>query len=151
VALSDFWLGAEMIRALALVAGLATALAGACDAQEDPRRAKICRPGYSASLRLAEGPYRAMRGAAFARAGIPVSQQCHKDDPRPDCYILDHILPLELCTLGISGCNNPSNMQVQRRLDAEEKDQTENLERLRYCEGAETLPEAASHFHRSVP
>jgi hypothetical protein len=140
-----------LIRPLALAAGLAGALAGVCEAQEDPWRAKICHPGYSASLRLHGKAYAAMRDAAFARAGIPVSQQCHEDDPRPDCSILDHILPLELCTLDISGCNNLSNLQVQRRPDAEEKDQTENLERLRYCEGAETLPEAASHFHRSVP
>ena len=132
----------------AFCASLALVVATSAWSAEDPWRAIICHPGYSATLRLPTGPYRAMRAAAFAAAGIPVSQQCHKDDPRPDCVILDHILPLELCT---ENCNDPSNLQVQLRADAEAKDQKENLHRWRYCVAkSETLPEARSYFHRST-
>jgi hypothetical protein len=113
-------------------------------------RAEICDRGHSATLRLPEREYYALRDAAFARAGLPTSMQCHKDDSRPDCFILDHIVPLELCTAA-DDCNRLDNIQIQTKDGAAAKDRIENEERARFCRGEETREEAVSHFTRSVP
>ncbi len=105
---------------------------------------QICQPGHAKSLRLPYEAYRTMRDIAFNRAGIPTSKQCHKDDPRPDCVILDHILPLELC---IEHCNDQSNLQVQSRAAAAAKDIEENRVTKEFCRGEITLDEAQSRFH----
>lgn len=119
-------------------------------AAPDPDRAVICTHGHSATLRLPKAMYYKLRDAAFARAGIPTHLQCRGDaDPRPDCYILDHVIPLELC-LASDDCNRLDNVQVQTRAAAKEKDQVENAERRRYCYGEETRPGAASHFSRTT-
>ncbi len=120
------------------------------EALPDPERTEICVKGHSATLRLPEREYYALRDAAFARAGIPTSMQCHQNDPRPDCYIMDHIIPLELC-VAADNCNRLDNIQIQTREAAEVKDRDENLHRDLYCHGEETHDQAISHFTRSVP
>src|SRR5215467_3551316 len=64
----------------------------------DQEHDKICHPGFSTTLRYpaSSAAYRRMRNEAFRLAGIPVSKQCHPKDTRDYCYILDHIIPLEL-------------------------------------------------------
>src|SRR5260221_8290282 len=71
-------------------------------------RDRICTPGHSASLRLPYEDYVRTRDQAFARAGITVNRQCHRGTPANSCYILDHIVPLEL-----EGANALENLQVQ--------------------------------------
>ncbi len=116
--------------------------------QED--RSVICERGHSKTLRLPRDPYYHLRDAAFARAGIPTSMQCHRDDPRSECYILDHIVPLELCTAA-DDCNRLDNIQIQTKADAEAKDRIENEERTRFCRGELSREQAISRFTRSVP
>jgi hypothetical protein len=112
---------------------------------------EICARGHSETLRLPKREYYALRDAAFARAGKAVEEQCHgKEDPRPDCLILDHVIPLELCLAG-DNCNRLDNIQIQVRPEAEAKDRIENAERARYCRGEETRDQAVSHFTRSTP
>ncbi len=106
-------------------------------------RDRICRPGFSATIRLDHhsAEYKRLRDAAFAQARIPVSSQCHKDDLRLDCYILDHICPLELdCPSTLD------NLQVQHRAIAAAKDRIENETRRAYCAGKLTLEEARARF-----
>jgi hypothetical protein len=109
-------------------------------------RQRICQPGFAASHRLHGEAYRRLRDAAFARAGVPISRQCHKEDDRTDCYILDHIIPLEL-----AGENILDNLQVQSRILAAAKDMLENAVHHAYCEpgSSMTLEQAQSYFHRS--
>jgi hypothetical protein len=111
---------------------------------------KVCRPGFSQSLRLApdSAGYRAMRDAAFARAGIPTSMQCHRGDTRQDCRILDHIKPLELDPPNPNGLDN---LQVQTRYNSAVKDLEENQARKEYCAGKITQEEALVRFKRSTP
>jgi hypothetical protein len=113
-------------------------------------RSEICGRGHSQTLRLPEREYYALRNAAFARAGIPTSMQCHEGDSRPDCLVMDHIVPLELC-LASDDCNRLDNIQIQTRGAAEAKDRLENDERWRFCRREETRPQAISHFKRSAP
>ncbi len=137
-----------MIRRPALfLLGVSLAALGSAEGQSSDPRDILCQRGYSASLRLPYAEYRVMRDAAFARAGISTSQQCHRDDTRTECYILDHVIPLELC---LDHCNDPANLQIQLRADAEAKDKTENSEHVRYCRGETTLEDAWSHFRRST-
>ncbi len=103
----------------------------------------ICQPGHAASLRLPFDAYREMRDVAFARAHKSVSQQCHRNDERPDCLILDHILPLELCS---ERCNEQSNLQIQSRVDAAAKDILENRTTEQFCRGDITLEAARARF-----
>ncbi len=116
--------------------------------QED--RSIICARGHSETLRLPVREYYALRDAAFARAGIPTSMQCHRDDPRPDCLVVDHIVPLELCTAA-DDCNRGDNIQIQTKADAEAKDHIENEMRHRYCKGELSREQAISRFNRSTP
>jgi hypothetical protein len=114
-------------------------------------RSVICMRGHSAILRLPMREYFALRDAAFARAGKAVQEQCHgKEDLRPDCLILDHVIPLELC-LDAENCNRLDNIQIQTKSDAAAKDRIENEERARYCRGEETREQAVAHLTRSVP
>ena len=113
-------------------------------------RAEICVRGHSETLRLQRGAYYRLRDAAFDRAGMPTSMQCHEGDSRPDCFILDHIIPLELC-LAADNCNRLDNIQIQARVEAEAKDRIENEERYRFCRGEETRAQAIAHFKRTVP
>jgi hypothetical protein len=138
-----------MTRAILLGLGLAAAIAAA---YPDDDRSIICMRGHSETLRLPEHEYYALRDAAFARAGIPTSRQCHRKDPRPDCLVVDHIVPLELC-LAVDNCNDLANIQLQPKHDAAAKDLIENDERWRYCRGEETREQAIANpaFKRSVP
>jgi hypothetical protein len=137
-----------VIRAILLGLGLA-AIATAADADD---RAEICVRGHSQTLRLPDQEYYALRDAAFARAGIPVSMQCNKHNPPPGCYILDHIVPLELCRAA-DNCNRLDNIQIQTWSAADAKDRIEDEERWRYCHGEETREQAIANpvFKRSVP
>lgn len=120
-------------------------------------RSMICIRGHSQTLRLHGHEYTALRNAAFARAGVPVSLQCHENKAVglsskifDKCYILDHIIPLELC-LNADDCNRLDNIQVQTKADAVAKDRIENRERYRYCRSDETREQAISRFTRSAP
>jgi hypothetical protein len=128
--------------------GLTAAISAAAAADDD--RSIICMRGHSATLRLPETEYYALRSKAFARAHIPISMHCTKGDTRPGCFVVDHVIPLELC-LASDSCNRLDNIQVQARVDAEAKDRIENAERARFCRGEETREQAISHFTRSVP
>jgi hypothetical protein len=130
---------------------LATVMLGCAAAVAYPtERDRICHPGYAASLRLHGAAYDQMRDKAFAAAGIPVALQCHKHDPRPDCRILDHIIPLELIRPSkASHANDPENLQVQPRAEAEAKDAVEDETRRLYCSGRITIEDADARFSRS--
>ncbi len=123
-------------RRVSFIAGLS--LAGMLMATTMPSaEGQVCP-----TPRLHGEAYRQMRDAAFARAGISTSKQCHEGDTRWDCVILDHIWPVCAC-----GPNTLENLQIQRRDVAATKDTIERA----YCEGRITLEDAIHYFVRTSP
>lgn len=124
----------------ALIAGAFLAFGAVADERFDPDGAA----------------YKTMRTAAFARAGIPLSSQCHRGHPSHDCMILDHIRPLCL-----KGENALENLQVQpcsewtgHRCvagDAFEKDIDEDAACAAVRAGRTTAEAAAARFEREWP
>ena len=92
-------------------------------------KTKVCRPGYSASVRKVSG---ATKTAAYAEYGV----KTHKSYQ----YEVDHLLPLEL-----GGSNDLANLwpePADRPYGANSKDLLENEMHKQVCAGKVTLADA---------
>jgi hypothetical protein len=116
---------------------------------DSERRKIICRSGYSDTWRLEDDAYRRFRDQAFAQAGEPISKHCHKKDPRSDCLIIDHIVPLEVWSPDGADPNDLSNVQLQTKPVAAEKDIDENQARDDFCYAGVPLAEVQARFKRT--
>jgi hypothetical protein len=116
---------------------------------DSERRDVICTHGYSKTWRLDGEAYKRFRDAAFAQAAEPTWMQCHKDDQRPECLIIDHIVPLEVWSPDGSDPNDMSNVQLQTKSVAAEKDIDENQARADFCYGGVPLAEVQARFKRT--
>jgi hypothetical protein len=115
----------------------------------DGLREIICAPEYSSTWRLHDDAYRRFRDEAFAQAGEPISKHCHKDDERPDCLIIDHIVPLEVWSPDGGDPNAMSNVQLQTKSAAADKDLEENRARYDFCVSHVPLAEVQARFKRT--
>lgn len=101
----------------------------------DAERARICRPGFSATIRPPFEVTNAIKKRLMREKGIPLSE-IHE-------WRLDHICPLELDCPPLA----PSNLQLQRKAEAEMKDRLlENPTKWEYCAGRISLPQARGRF-----
>jgi hypothetical protein len=124
-------------------------LSAAVALSDSERRDIICTHGYSKTWRLDGEAYKRFRDAAFAQAAEPTWMQCHKDDQRPECLIIDHIIPLEVWSPDGTDPNDMSNVQLQTKADAADKDVEENRARSDFCYAGAPLAEVQARFHRT--
>lgn len=103
---------------------------------EEMERARICFPGFSATIRPSEFATKAIKRSMLRARGIPQSDIGK--------YELDHIIPLELDGAPL----DPSNLQLQLWPVAHAKDKLENQARVDYCAGTLTLEQARGMFSR---
>jgi len=135
------------MRALSLVAGIVVAGASFALLAGDERD-RICRPGYSASIRHEDNAeWRALKKDMFTRIA-PMVCGMTWGACSPAQFELDHIVPLCLGGPGDKPPNDPSNLQLQPWGEARAKDKLEAQVCHAYCSGKTTM-EDARHFFAS--
>ena len=94
----------------------------------------VCRPRYSSTTRNVST---ATTSHVYAEYGIAASQK--------RLYVIDHLVPLE-----VGGANEISNLWPQAKAEAKVKDELENLEHTKLCDGAIDLATAQQAFLAGV-